>query len=140
MATHTWTIDTAASPWVYSNGEATTISGTAETIAFTFDDKGDGGIHYGIGSNQDLTLADGSVLTIEADKGFTFFQSGTDGAAKTDCGSIWVRIDGGLKEEVEVASLTMANADGTGANNVTAITFEYPGKPYRWSWANVNTA
>lgn len=140
MATHTWTIDTASSPWFHSDGLKTTVSGTAQTMTLTCDDTGDGGNFYSDGNDTDLLLADGSTLRIHGDPQLTFFVSGTDAAAKINPGSIWVSVDGGLREEVKIVSLTMADADSTGANNITSITFEYPGKPYQWTWTNIKTA
>jgi hypothetical protein len=140
MATHTWTVDTANSPWVYSDGTSTTISGTTQDFALTFDDKGDGGLYYGAGVNNSMALADGNVLKIRMDPAFTFFASGTDGAANINAGSIWVSINDDAYEEVKIVSMTLADADGTGVDNVTSITFEYPGKPYRWTWATIKTA
>lgn len=138
MAARTFTIDTANSPWVYSDGEKTTVSGTAETFVLTFTDTGDGGTYVG-GGESDIALANGDVLTIEQDGVFTFINHTANGALN-NTGSIWVRINGGNREEVKVVSSNFADADGTGANNLAAITFEYPGKPYQWSWANVNMA
>jgi hypothetical protein len=140
MATRTITIDTASSPWVYSDGYATTISGTSEDFTLTFDDKGTGGPYYGVGGNNSLALANGDVLKISADPAKTFFYLDANSTATPNVGSLWANINDGQWEEVKIVSITMADSDGTGANNLTAITFEYPGLPYRWSWANINMA
>jgi hypothetical protein len=139
FAAQTWTIDTASSPWVYSDGIATTVSGTAETISFTATDTGDGGVYWGA-PGQSITLADGNELFIEGDKDKTQFRSEANGATY-NCGSIWVRVNNlGPREEVKITTMTVTDGDAVGANNLAAITFEYPGKPYKWSWTNINTA
>lgn len=138
FASQTWTIDTASSPWVYSDGQSTTVSGTSETITFTGADTGDGGTYAGRGTSV-VSLADGNKLHIDLDKRFTNFRSEADGATY-DNGSIWVRVNNGPAEEVSIVTMNVTDGDAVGANNVASITFEYPGKPYRWTWANVNTA
>ncbi len=138
FASQTWTIDTASSPWVYSDGSKTTVSGTGETATFTGADTGAGGTYAGRGTTT-IALADGNKLYIDGDYRFTNFRSESDGAT-TKNGSIWAKINGGRWEEINIVSMTVTDGDAVGANNLAAITFEYPGKPYRWSWANINTA
>ncbi len=140
MATITFTINTASSPWVYSNGIATTVLGTSQTFKFDFNDTGAGGDYFGAGVTSQISLADGNKLDINMDKGFTFFQVDADATSKTSAGAIQVKSYLNKYEQVNVVAVTMANADGTGADNLTSITFEYPGKPYRWTWANVDMA
>lgn len=139
FAAQTWTIDTASSPWVYSNGEATTVTGTAETISFTATDTGAGGVYWGA-PGQSITLDDGNELYIDGDRSKTQFRSEADGQTYRN-GSIWVRVNSnGPWEEVLITTMEVTNGDAVGANNVASITFEYPGKPYQWTWANINTA
>ncbi len=138
FAAQTWTVDTASSPWVYPDGQSTTVNGTSETISFTGVDTGAGGRYYGLSGNT-ISLADGTKLKIEGDQGYVYFKSEADGAT-VDNGSWWVRHDDGKKEEVKIYAMNLTDGDGVGANNLVAISFEYPGKPYRWSWANINTA
>ena len=138
FASQTWTIDTGSSPWVYSNGEKTTIYSTAETATFTGTDTGDGGTYAGRGTTA-IALANGDKLYIDGDKRFTNFRSEADGATVGN-GSMWCRINAGPWEEVSIVAMNVTNGDAVGANNLASITFEYPGKPYRWSWANINTA
>lgn len=138
FASQTWTIDTASSPWIYSDGSSTTVSGTSQTATFTGADTGTGGTYAGRGTTA-IALADGNTLYIDGDKRFSNFRSEADGAT-TKNGSIWCKINGGQWEEVNIVAMTVTDGDAVGANNLASITFEYPGKIYRWSWANVNTA
>jgi hypothetical protein len=86
MATRTFTIDTASSPWVYSDGTQTTITGTAGNFTLTFDDKGAGGNYYGGGGNVDLALANGDLLKISMDPGKTYFVIAADATAAPNAG------------------------------------------------------
>jgi hypothetical protein len=139
FAAQTWTIDTASSPWIYSDGTTTTVSGTSETLAFTAVDTGAGGV-YLMNPAQSITLADGNELIFEANPQLCSLRSEADGATINN-GSLWVYIaPNGKREEVKVVTMTVTNGDAVGANNVANITFEYPGKPYSWSWTNINTA
>lgn len=138
FASQTWTMDTASTPWVYSDGQKTTLADTSQTITFTGADTGDGGTYAGRGTSV-VSLADGNKLYIDSDKRFTNFRSEADGATYNN-GSIWVRVNNELAEEVKITTMTVTDGDAVGANGITNITFEYPGKPYKWSWANINTA
>lgn len=138
FASQTWTLDTAATPWVYSDGSSTAMADNAQTITFTGADTGDGGTYAGRGTSI-LSLLDGNKLHIDSDKRFSNFRSEADGATY-NCGSIWVRVNNGPVEEVKITTMTVTDGDAVGANGVTNVTFEYPGKPYSWSWTNINTA
>lgn len=138
MTLRTFTVDTASTPWVYSNGLSTTVNGTSETFQLDFTDTGAGGVYFG-GGESVLALTDGKSLTIEQNPTLTYLNHGADGAV-ANSGSIWVRVNGGIREEVKVVTATFTDGDGTGANNLASITFEYPGKPYRWTWTNVDMA
>jgi len=138
FAAQTWTMDTANTPWVYSNGIATEMADTAQTVSFTATDTGDGGIYFGApGCN--ISLLDGNKLVIEGNKDLVFFASEANGTTYRN-GSLWASINGGPREEITITTMTVTNGDAVGANNITNITFEYPGKPYQWSWTNINTA
>jgi len=139
MTVRVFTIDTAASPWMYSTGIPTTVSGTAETFELTFDDTGDGGKYCGGGTDSSFALADGNTLTIEQDNRLTCLWHEANGAVLNP-GSIWVRINGGPREEVKVVASNITDGDGVGANNLASITFEYPGRPFRWTWTNIDMA
>ena len=140
MATQTITIDTASSPWVYSDGTITTINGTAEDFTLTCDSDSDKGIYYGVGGNASMALANGDTLKISKDPAKTFFKVDADGVAQKNAGSMWVSINDGAYEEVKIVSATFADANGTGANNWTTVTFEYPGLPYQWIWLTEQSA
>jgi len=140
-ALRTITIDTASSPWVLPDGEATTVSGTAQDFQIYLYDLGETGTYVGAGANQDVLLANGDMLKFTADKRLVHLGDAfADATAKPNPGSLWVSVNGGPEVEVKAVTATIADADGTGANNLTTITFEYPGKPWRWTWANLNMA
>ena len=138
-ALRTFTIDTASSPWIKQNGEVRTVSGTAEDFQLYLIDLGTTGNYIGAGGGS-VTLDDGSKIDFGADKRLIHLGTFEDGTAKTQPGSLWVREDGGQEIEVKVVTATFTDADHTGNDNLAAITFEYPGKPYRWSWANIKMA
>ena len=141
----TWTIDTANSPWVHSNGQKTTVSGTAQDFLITLvDDDGTATATFegsGAQSSQGVLLADGSRLQFSSDKRMVSIgQSLANATAKLSAGSFWVSTDSGPEEEVKITSLTIADVDATGANNITTMTMEYPGKPYKWTWTTIQNA
>lgn len=140
-ALRTITIDTASSPWVKWDGKATTVYSTAQNLQIYLYDLGATATFVGAGANQDVLLADGTMLKFSADKKMVHLGDAfADTTAKTNPGSLWVSENGGPEHEVKVVTATIADVDGTGANNLTTITFEYPGKPWRWTWANLNMA
>jgi hypothetical protein len=143
-ALRTFTVDTASSPWVLSDGTVTTISGTAETFVLQMRDLGTTANYEGGQSTADgqiVTLGNGKKIKIGADKRFTFLGTFENTVAKVNPGSIWVEEDeGGRHVEVKVTTAEIADADGTGNDNITSITFEYPGTPFQWTWANIKMA
>ena len=68
----TWTIDTASSPWVYSNGQKTTVSSTDQDFKITLvDDDGTATATFegsGAQGSQGVLLADGGRLQFSSDK------------------------------------------------------------------------
>ena len=140
-ATRTITVDTASSPWVKWDGQGTTVYSTAQTFQLGVYYASNVATFYGAGADQDVLLADGTMLKFSADNRMVHLgDSFADTTAKTNPGSLWVSENGGPEHEVKVTTATIADADSTGANNLTTITFEYPGKPWRWTWANLNMA
>ena len=138
MAQRTFTIDTASSPWVLPCGCNTTVSGTAQNFTLEFTDTGAGGKYFGDGSNTDILLANGDTIRIEGDQALTMLWHEANGAV-VNPGSIWV-VQDGKRTEVKVTTETITDGDGTGANNLASITFEYPGTPYQWTWTNIQMA
>jgi hypothetical protein len=138
FASQTWTMDSSTTPWVLPDGITTILTDNAQTLAFTGTDTGDGGT-YVPRTASTLTLQDGAKIRLELDKNLTNFRAEADGAS-VRCGSIWVVDDDGRRTEVNITTMTVTDGDAVGANNIANITFEYPGKPYQWSWTNVNTA
>jgi uncharacterized cupredoxin-like copper-binding protein len=142
FAAQTWTMDTAAGQntdcWFASDGTRYDFADTSQTVSFTATDTGDGGIYFGKQGNA-INLKGGSQVRFSGNKDMDFFKSEANGATVRN-GSLWASIDGGKFEEVSIVAMTVTDGDAVGANNLASITFEYPGKPYRWSWTNVNTA
>ena len=138
FAAQTWTMDTANEKWYFSNGDSTELADNAQTLSFTATDTGDGGIYFGAPASS-FTLLNGDTVTFEGDPKLTFFRSEADGQTY-DCGSVWVYVNGGKREELKITTMTVTDGDAVGANNLASITFEYPGTPYSWTWTNINTA
>ena len=141
--TRTVTIDTASSPWRMWDGELTTVSSTDQTFQIAVvDDSGTATADYeGAGADQNVLLANGCTLKFSGDKRMVHIgDSLANATAKPNAGSLWVSEDGNVEHEVKITTVTLADADSTGANNITTITFEYPGKPWKWTWATINMA
>lgn len=139
MATQTWTIDTAAQKYIDRNGIEHTIT-TNETMTLTFTDTGDGGTFIGLVGGGKVTCTDGFEFEPSSDSRFTF-SSSVDGSATKLNGEIAFVEEGNVLNVFEVTSLTMTNADGTGANNIVSITMEQIANRMRtMTWANINTA
>lgn len=137
----TVTVDTASSPWVMSDGRSTTVNSNTETFVLRLVDLGTTARYRGGGgTDNDLLLANGERIRISTDQRFVNLGDFTDATAKLNPGSIWVKENSSDWKEVKVTTATIADADATGNDNITAITFEYPGTPYQWSWATIKTA
>jgi hypothetical protein len=134
--TQTVAIDTSSSPWVYSDGLKTTISGTSESFVFTVVDLGDTATWAPSGTNS-ISLADGSKLNISTISEMSTTPVLTNGTASTGSFSLFCRVDDGPWEEVKVTTMQAADVDGN--NTDLTMTFEYPGKPYQWTWTGLNT-
>lgn len=137
------TIDTASSPWVLSDGRATTVDGVAETFVMRLIDLGTTGIWEGGGAitnKNTVALANGEKIVFGRDKRYMQIGTFADATAKPNPGSFWVREDDGSEHEVKVTTATVADADTVGDDNITTITFEYPGKPYQWTWTTIKMA
>ena len=138
----TVTVDTASSAWVMSDGVATTVDGVAETFVLRLLDLGtSGAMEGGGGANANVvTMANGDKVTFSKDKRFVHMGDFVNATAKPNPGSFWVEEDNGSAHEVKVTTATIADADTVGDNNITTITFEYPGKPWQWTWTTIKTA
>ena len=134
-ATQTITIDTASSPWVYSNGQVTTINGTSQTMIMAVNDLTDDVQLYPSTTVFTLTLDDGCKLHISNSPSMSRSTDISNGAATINGWSWFVAVDGGPEEEVKVTTMQCADADGN--NTDLTLTFEYPGKPWQWTWARV---
>ena len=143
--TLTITIDTAASPWIMQDGTATTCTGTAGLFTMNLIDLGTTANYTG-GSTKALNrveLANGSHIQFSGCKNMVYLGAGlTDGTAKVNPGSFWVSEDDGPEVEVKITTMTVSDTDcdgggGTVVNGLTTATFEYPGKPWQWTWANL---
>jgi hypothetical protein len=129
-------IDTASSPWVYSDGIATTVSGTSETMLFNMNDLGSTA-YWSPGGATNISLADGAKLTISSDSGMTQTPTLANGTASLNAMTLFCQIDGGPVEAINVTTMQAADVDGN--NTDLTLTFEYPGKPYKWTWTGLNT-
>ena len=143
MATQTWTLDVAGLKYIDADKIEHTIN-TNETITFTFTDSGAGGTFVALEGGGQIDCADGYSVTPCCDKRFVWesvTDYGTGGYQKADrTGEMCFVEPSGLKHPFRIASLRMANADGTGANNVVEIIFESVLHGWTMTWTNVNTA
>ena len=138
MATQTWTIDTAAQKYIDTNGIEHTIN-TNETCTFTFTDTGTGGTFIGLVGGGPIHCTDGFAFEPSSDSRFVFTSSADSLTALN--GEVAFVEDGNVLNVFEVTGLNMANADGTGANNIVSITMEQVANRMRtMTWANINTA
>jgi hypothetical protein len=138
FASQTWTMDSSTTKWILPDGIETILTDNAQTLTFTGTDTGAGGT-YVPRTASTLNLKDGSKIILELDRNLTNFRAEANGAS-TRCGSMWVVDDNGKRSELNITTMTVTDGDAVGTNNLANITFEYPGKPYQWSWTNVNTA
>ena len=138
MATQTWTIDTAAQKYIDRHGIEHTINAN-ETCTFTFTDTGTGGTFIGLVGGGRITCTDGFEFEPSSDSRFVMVSS-ADSVTKLN-GEIAFVEDGNALNVFEVTSLNMANADGTGADNIVSIVMEQVANRMRtMTWANINTA
>lgn len=130
-------IDTASSKWVYSNGEATTVNGTSQTLVIAMNDLGDTAQWLPGATALQLTLDNGDKLQIFADPTMSRSTTLTNGTANKNGWSWFCSINNGTREEVKVTTMQAADVDGN--NTDLTLTFEYPGKPWQWTWTGLNT-
>jgi len=136
-AQQTVTIDTASSPWVYSDGQNTTINGTSQTLVFAVNDLGDT-VQWLPGTTAlSLTMDDGNIVQIFADPAISRSKTLTNATAVKNAWSWFCSVNNGLREEVKVTSMQATDVDGN--NTDLTLTFEYPGKPWQWTWSSINT-
>ena len=133
----TVTVDTANSKWVHPDGYADEINGTGETFVLKINDLGATAQWMGGTTNNSIALASGSKLNIAIDEKMSRTPTLSDGTAQTNAMSLWCRIDGGQEQEVKVTTMQAADVDGN--NTDLTMTFEYPGKPWKWTWSSINT-
>lgn len=106
----------------------------------TFTDTGDGGTFVVLAGGGKITCTDGFEFEPHAGSRFVFTSS-ADGTATGLNGEIAFMEENNVLNVFEVTSLTMADADGTGANNVTSITMEQVANRMRtMTWTNINVA
>jgi len=133
----TITIDTASSPWVYSNGQTTTVNGTSQTLVIAMNDLGTTAQWLPGTTDLVLTMDDGCQVHIFADTGMSRSQTLTNSTALKNGWSWFCSVDGGKREEVKVTTMQCSDVDGN--NTDLTLTFEYPGKPWQWTWSSINT-
>ena len=138
------TVDTANQKYVKRNGVETTIDGSSETFSLRIIDLNDDAHWEGGGAlttNNIMALADGSKIRISKSNIFLHLSTLDDGVAVKNPGSIWIEEDDGYVSEWKVTSMTVADADSVGANNITTMTMERAEAPiHQVTWTNLNTA
>jgi len=137
VAAQTWTLDVAGLVYIDVTGKAHTIT-TNETFKLTFTDTGDGGTFQGLEGGGEVECSDGFSFLPECDGRFKF-DSSVDLSASINNGELCFVEDGFNRHVWSVISLTMANADGTGANNITTMTLESKVHGRQVIWTNINT-
>ena len=138
-ASQTWTFP-AGQKYVDKDGIEHVIA-TAQDLLFAFTDTGAGGVFKGrTGDTGKVVCTDGFTFDVEVDQRFQF-ESGADGAANKNCGQICTVDETGVRIVWNVVSLTLADADGVGAANVTEIVLEQVNNiQRRITWAAIDTA
>ena len=138
------TVDTANMKYVKRGGVETEINGTSETFPLRIIDLGTTGIWEGGGSIAEsniMALADGSKIRISKALRFTHMGILANATAIPNPGSIWIEEDDGIANEWKITTMTVADADGVGANNITTMTMERADSPiHQVTWTNLNTA
>ena len=138
MATHTWTMDVAGLKYIDKQGIEHTIN-TNETMTFLFTDLGTGGSHIGLVGGGKVTCTDGFEFEPSSDP--RFVMTSTADSSTPLNGSLAFVEEGNVLTEFEVTELNMANADGTGSNNIVSITLEQVANRMRkMTWTNINSA
>ena len=142
-ALRTITVDTASTPYIKSDGVATTINSTAETFTLQMTDLGSttGYLTGGGTAVNNLALADGTRIQISLDPRFIQTAVLTDATAKLNAGSLWISEDGGPEVEWHIRTITVTDVDGTGANNLATLAMERVDNPMiSVTWSNLNMA
>ena len=138
-ASQTWTFP-AGQKYVDKDGIEHTIA-TSQDCLFAFTDTGSGGVFKArMGDTSKVVCTDGFTFDIELDQRFQF-ESGADGAANISCGELCIVEEGNVRTDWKVTSLTLADCDGVGSNNVTEMKLEQVDNTSRKiTWALITSA
>lgn len=113
---------------------------TSQNLKLTFTDDGTGGRFIGtIGDTDKVLCTDKFTFEVECDPRFEF-NSSADGSATTENGVICFVEEGNVRHPFKVKSLTIANADGVGSNNITQMILESKLHKGIITWALITTA
>jgi hypothetical protein len=138
MAKHTLTLDVAGLKYIDKDGIEHVIN-TNETMTLTFTDTGTGGTFVGLVGGGKMTCTDGFEFEVSSESRFVFLSSADEETFQN--GEIAFVEENNVLNVFEVTSLTMTNADGVGANNITEIVMEQVANRMRkMTWTNINTA
>lgn len=137
-ASQTWTLDTTGMKYIDRDRIEHIITAN-EALYFTFTDDGVGGRFIGaLGTNGSVLCTDGFRFKCSTDSRFEFTSS-VDGSATINNGEICF-VENHAVHPFKVTSLTIANADGVGADNVTTITLESIFNGLKMTWTLIDTA
>jgi len=137
-AAQTWTIP-AGQKYIDKDGIEHIIT-TSEDMKFAFTDTGTGGNFVGTVDTTKVTCTDGFKFEIEVDPRFTF-SSSADGSATFNNGELCTLEQSGTRVPWRVISLTLANADGVGSENITQMVLEQVDNVQRViTWSSITSA
>ena len=128
MAVRTITLDTNEASYTDKWGDNNKIA-NGQTFSLNFTDTGAGGVYSGASASSSILLANGDTIYLEADPQWMRLEVDADATAKVNAGYITFIEKDGSRNQWKVRSITMADADGTGANNVTSLVMERVDNP-----------
>lgn len=120
MPVRTITIDTNEMTYTDREGRISTVV-NAEDFKLNFVDTGTGGVYTGCATSSIIALSNGRKIELEADPQWTFFEVTANATATPKAGQITFKEDGNVRCPWRIRTVTLADADGTGAQNITTM-------------------
>ena len=128
MAARTITIDTGEMTYVDRHGEASAVV-NGQTFKWNYTDIGTGAVYTGAADSSDILLSNGKTIVLESDPKWSWFTVTANATAEVNAGYLTFLEDGFVRNQWKVRTATLADADGTGASNITTMTLERVDNP-----------